>query len=266
MAFRLIGPGEFRMGSRGISADEEPVHVVRITQPFWLGETPVTQSQFAIWTAAECVTHKKHFENRPENPAESLSWRNAGAYCAWLAKAKSSELPDGFPLVCLPTEAEWEYACRADTETDYHTGDGEEALAEAGWFDEDFGTGSTHPVRGKSRNKFGLWDLHGNVWEWCHDVWDREAYCRRVDGVADPGARERIEEWSTRMVESALPRVLRGGSWFRSAVWCRSAYRYKVGPDDRNWNVGFRVCLVRGLVAGAEHEVAEAARDRTLRH
>ena len=128
MAFRLIPAGSFRMGSRGYSAWEEPVHCVKIPEPFWMAETPATQAQFALWTRAERIKHENHFKGHPEHPAESMDWQQAVAFCAWLAHVKAGELPEGFSLVCLPTEAEWEYACRAGTETEYYSGDGEAAL------------------------------------------------------------------------------------------------------------------------------------------
>ncbi len=143
MKFRKIEPGEFRMGSRGRFPDEEPVHLVKITQPFWLGETPVTQEQFAVWTDAEGIGHKNQFGGRPNHPAENLTWRDAITYCAWLGKVTWSQLPKDSRFACLPTEAEWEYACRAKTETEFYSGDGEEALRAVGWFGEGWASGST---------------------------------------------------------------------------------------------------------------------------
>jgi formylglycine-generating enzyme required for sulfatase activity len=258
LALRYLPPGEFRMGSRGYHPDEEPVHRVRITHGFWLGETPVTQAQFAVWTRAAGEPHENHFSGRPEHPAENLDWRQANRFCAWLGGAVA--LPEalrgaGFGRFCLPTEAEWEYACRAGTETEHHTGDGEEALAQAGWFGEDWQQGSTHPVGLKQANPWGLQDLHGNVWEWCHDAWDGAAYRGRADGVADPGSAARAADWReglARLVreDDGRHRVLRGGSWFDSARDCRAAYRGRYWPDARNRYRGFRVCLVPGPAAG----------------
>ena len=248
MAFRLIPAEEFIMGSRGHYFDEEPVHRVRIAEDFWMAETPVTQAQFGLWTLAAKVDHKNHFEGRSDHPAENMDWRQAVAYCEWLGRVKAAEMPEGCNLACLPTEAEWEYACRAGTETEYHTGDGETALAKAGWVGEAWAIGSTHPVGKKARNAFQLYDMHGNVDEWCHDAWDAVAYRGHVDGDLDPGWEERRREWQgglVQMTQSARTRVVRGASWFDSAWHCRSA--------DRNWyapvvclrQVGFRVCLVR---------------------
>jgi len=252
MAFRLIPPGEFRMGTRKAGwSSEEPAHTVRITQPFWLGETPVTQEQFDIWKRAEGVEHDHGFKGQPKNPAENLSWQYAIRFCSWLERGKRDELPAGFPLVCLPTEAEWEYACRARTDTAYCTGDGEDDLADAGWFRGN-SKGTTHPVGQKSPNDFGHHDMHGNVWELCHDEWDAEAYRKREDGVRDPGSLERLEEWRAglpTMLESSQPRVQRGGSRFDWAVICRSALRLWTRPDARDGRSGFRVCLARGRAA-----------------
>jgi formylglycine-generating enzyme required for sulfatase activity len=260
MAFRLIPAGSFRMGSRGESPDEEPIHRVRIKEPFWLAETPVTQAQFAEWTAAEGVEHENGFPGHPDRPAESMDWRQANACCAWLSQVipavRGNGLPPGYSLFCLPTEAEWEYVCRAGTETDYHTGDGEAALAEAGWFDKNSGA-ETHPVGQKRANTFGLHDLHGNVWEWCHGVYDGDAYRRRVDGDADPGAEIRTADWEAGLSVLNDPdddrlRVFRGGSWVSSAGWCRSAFRLGWRPVVRFGIRGFRVCLVRGPASQPE--------------
>jgi len=249
MAFRLIPPGMFRMGARGFDADEEPVHQVQIVEPYWLGETPVTQAQFAAWTLEETVEHRNGCVGVSERPAEHLDWRMAVRYCDWLARVvPKSKLPDGFGLFCLPTEAEWERACRAGTETEYHTGDGEAALAEAGWFDGNSGD-QIHKVGKMAPNGFGLYDMHGNVWEWCHDVWNPDAYRSRADGAWDSGREARQADWK-RGLEAVLAsdqlRAVRGGSWRHSAAFCRSAIRDGLGPYNRSWIFGFRVCLVRG--------------------
>ena len=261
MAFRLIPTGAFRMGNRGYYADEEPVHRVRIAEPFWMAETPVTQAQFGIWTQAESIERENHFKDRPEDPAENMDWRQAVAYCDWLTRAKGAEFPPGFRLACLPTEAEWEYACRAGTETEYYTGDGEAALAEAGWFYQGSENASTHPVGQRAPNEFQLLDLHGNVWEWCHDAWDGEAYRSRADGEQDAGEVARRRDWAAGlgpMLASDQTRVLRGGSWCNSAGDCRSAFRGGDRPVGRVRGVGFRVCLVRGP-AGQPDSQAEPA-------
>jgi formylglycine-generating enzyme required for sulfatase activity len=259
MAFRRIPAGSFRMGSRGNGFDEEPVHRIAIEE-FWMAETPVTQAQFAKWTHAEKVTHQNHFQeaDHRDHPAENMDWREANAFCHWLGRTvpgvPGNVMPPGFGLFCLPTEAEWEYACRAGTETDYYTGDGEAALAEAGWFGEERDSGSTHPVRRKRPNAFHLHDLHGNVDEWCHDLWDADAYRSRVDGDPDPGFALRSEDWKKGPEDVIDPqddrlRVIRGGAWYISAGFCRSAYRDWGGPDVRYRFQGFRVCLVRGPAA-----------------
>jgi len=146
--------------------------------------------------------------------------------------------PEGMTAACLPSEAQWEFACRAGSKTDYYTGDGDEALAEAGWYSETWESGSTHAVGQKKSNRWGLFDMHGNVVEWCRDVWDAGAYRGRPEGVEDPEC-----------VGEGRRRVQRGGSWLRSAVPCRAAYRLRVEAGFRNWDRGFRVCLARSLVA-----------------
>jgi formylglycine-generating enzyme required for sulfatase activity len=249
MPFRLIPAGVFRMGSRGDETREEPAHLVKIEQPFWLAETPVTQAQFALWTESEGIHHENKFKGHPTHPAENLDWRLAVGYCRWLTGVqadKMPEVPHADWFACLPTEAEWESACRAGTDTEYSSGDGEAALAGVGWYDEDWNSGSTHPVAQKPANKFGLHDLHGNVWEWCHDGWDAAAYRRQIDGDEDPWRSLRAADYATRweeMVQDSRLRVIRGGSWVGVAGGCRSAFRFGYEPGGRVGCFGFRVCL-----------------------
>jgi len=254
MPFREIPPGEFRMGQRGESENEEPVHLVKITRAFWMAETPVTQEQFALWTGAESVKHKNEFAGRAKNPAENMDWNEAMAFCRWFTEQYRGQFPEGMKLATLPSEAQWEYACRAGTDTEYHTGDGDAALAEAGWFGEKWGSGSTHPVAEKARNDFWLHDMHGNVWEWCADRWDEHAYRKRVDGwIADAA----MEVETTGAAGENPRRVLRGGSWFGPARSCRAAFRLRFEPGYRSRIYGFRLVLVPGPVAQPERGAPE---------
>ncbi|MFO0874441.1 MAG: formylglycine-generating enzyme family protein [Phycisphaerales bacterium] len=258
MAFRLIPAGTFRMGSRAESHDEEPIHLVRITRDFWMAETPVTQKQFALWTGSpdyrtwraargQSEEHTNEFEYRPNHPAERMTWDEAVGYCEWLMRQPGIDLPTGF-TAGLPSEAQWEYACRAGTETEYWSGDGEAALAEVGWYDGNSGN-QTHVVGEKGApNPWGLHDMHGNVSEWCRDAWVVDAYRRerRVDGSADP------ETTAADAGERNPDRVIRGGSWIYSARACLSAIRVGRWPVIPGRNQGFRCCLFPGPVAQAQ--------------
>ena len=205
LRFRLIKAGNFRMGQRGLSADEEPVHEVHVPADFYMAETPITQQQYRI-IAEHCLAELQAIEgNRginpsqfPKNgngnnhPVESVSWDEAGVICRWLTN--SGKLPSGYHA-SLPPESYWEYACRAGTETRFSFGDSERDLAQHGWFNENSG-GTTHPVAEKAPNPWGLYDLHGNVWEWCLDAWDPRAYSKRVDGA--PALALWNEDWAER--------------------------------------------------------------------
>jgi len=205
IAFRRIAVGEFTMGSRGYEVDEEPRHRVTISEDFWMAETPVTQAQFAVWTGSDdyaqwfaenaekldegAKPHASEFDGDPQLPAVSLSWYEALGFCGWL----NTRLALRDEHAALPTEAQWEYACRGgplNLQTEYWNGDGEAALDEIGWFAGNADSRS-HPVatRGPA-NPCGLFDLHGNVWEWCRDRFAEDIYPRRVDGVIDPLVRK----------------------------------------------------------------------------
>jgi formylglycine-generating enzyme required for sulfatase activity len=236
MQFRYIPVGEFQMGTRGESVREEPVHRVRLTQPFYLGQFPVTQAQYVAFRP----NHENGFFGDSRRPVEQVSWYDATEFCAWLNDRTKVAWPSGLEgfTAQLPSEAQWEYACRGRTETQFYTGDGGTALGAAGWHHGNSDR-KTHPVGLKQPNAYGLYDMHGNVEEWCADAWLADAYKLRVDGVCDPKVTEKD-------VEGDVLRVFRGGSWIDKAWDCRAADRGWGRPEDRDWYLGFRVCLFPG--------------------
>jgi formylglycine-generating enzyme required for sulfatase activity len=253
----------FLMGSRGYDTAEEPRHRVVIPAPFYLGVTPLTQAQFGEWTgsgayrewrgsdaAGEVETHRNYFEKegeeRKDYPAEDMTWDEARGYCEWLNAVCGSAIPEGYRF-CLPNEAQWEYACRAGTQTEYWNGDGEAALAEVGWYEENSDS-RTQRVRSRGgANPWGLHDMHGNVWEWCEDVWDARAYAKRRH---DWEARAWTTNYAGMGADKEPQRVGRGGSWFYSAWFCRSAVRSWWDPRHRFGLRGFRLCLSPVPVVG----------------
>jgi len=236
-------PEGFLMGARGFEApnglrfpEEEPRHRVVIPKAFYLGKFPVTQAQFACFRRE----HRNRFHGNPSHPAENVSWDDAQEFVTWV-NARGI-LTDGL-VARLPWEAEWEYACRAGTETQYGNGNGEGALHEVGWYEEN-SQGTTQPVGLKRANPWGLRDMHGNVWEWCEDVYDARAYAKRSDGwtareweKTDAGKDAKLDK------DGRPSRVVRGGSWFGAAGWCRAAFRYWGHPHVRVRYQGFRVLL-----------------------
>ena len=244
MTFCWIPPGEFRMGSRYEYPDEQPVHRVEFEQGFWLGRTPVTQRQYAL-----CFPdHDNGFPNKPNHPAESMTWNDARQFCDWLTEERLPTSESSKCIADLPTEAQWEYGCRAGTETDYYTGDGEQALARAGWYSGN-ANGRTHEVWQPGReesdfkipNAFGLFDMHGNVDEWCRDVYVEHAYrhgAARYGHVEPPGVDAPEGDNG--------PRVIRGGAWDCHPRDCRSAFRDWSHPGIRYHVRGFRVGLFPG--------------------
>jgi formylglycine-generating enzyme required for sulfatase activity len=215
--------GMFWMGSRGYNASEEPRHRVRITRPFYMAVFPVTQHQWrSVAQAADTNLDPSPSKFDGDlRPIESVSWHDAGQWCQALQSSgclsglidRKGDVISG-AQICLPTEAQWEYACRAGTETEYHGGDGEVALAEVGWY-EGNSSDSTQPVGLLKPNAFGLYDMHGNVWEWCRDAWDEHPYKRRVEGICDPVVN----------ADDDTDRVFRGGSWIDEPWYCRAACR-----------------------------------------
>ena len=220
MKLTLLPSGRFRMGSKSGASDEEPQHEVMLTKWFMLGLHEVTQSQYERVMGKNPSSFKG-----ANNPVEWVSWEDAVKFCQKLS-ALPAEKAAG-RVYRLPTEAEWEYACRAGTTTKYSFGDDDTELGNYAWFSGNSGK-TSHPVGGKQPNAWGLYDMHGNVWEWCQD-W----YGDYPSGaVTDPTG-----------AASGSGRVGRGGSWFITAEFCRSALRGRYYPSSRYYYFGFRVSL-----------------------
>jgi formylglycine-generating enzyme len=246
--------------------DEHPQHSVRITKPFYLGTYHVTRGQFRQFVAdtgyktdaeksekpgaygwdpdkKEAGFNEKYswrnagFEQTDEHPVVNVSWNDAVAFCKWLSKKEGKTYR-------LPTEAEWEYACRAGTTTRYYNGDDPETLAEVGnvadvaakvkfpdwtWtIKANDGYAFTAPVGKFKPNAFGLYDMQGNAWQWCMDWYSREYYAKStIDDPTGP--------------DSGFERVIRGSSWNGGPGNARSASHYRCTPDDRFNLAGFRV-------------------------
>jgi formylglycine-generating enzyme required for sulfatase activity/predicted Ser/Thr protein kinase len=249
-----IEPGEFLMGAPEGEAEaldsEKPQHTVRITRPFYLGKYEVTQAQYkqvapkdsapSYFSAEGVGKDKVQGMDTSRFPAECVSWNDATAVCDRLNREHLSGLPEalrkaGYQFK-LPTEAQWEYACRAGTTTPFSFG--KELTSTQANYGGGF-TGTTKNVGSYPKNAWGLFDMHGNVWEWCEDSYDAEAYKKR----AAPG--KIIEDPKNPDKAAEDRRVLRGGSWFNLASFCRAAYRYRYRyePGYRNFNCGFRVAL-----------------------
>jgi formylglycine-generating enzyme required for sulfatase activity/predicted Ser/Thr protein kinase len=221
--------GEFLMGSPDSDSDawsdEKPQHRVRITRPFYLGVTEVTQGQYR----AVMGQNPSHFRGSDDLPVEMVSWEEAQAFCARLNEQEKEQLSG--ERYRLPTEAEREYACRAGTTTRFSFGDANSGLDDHGWFGSNSG-GQTHPVGQKRPNPWGLFDMHGNVWEWCEDGYDDKYYVSSP--AADPPG-----------PSQAAFRVVRGGSWFDLPAYARSTFRGSRAPEFRNAGIGLRVARVQ---------------------
>lgn len=210
----VIPAGWFEMGSQKGAPDESPVHKVWVSA-FWMDRYEVVQEQFKKYQFPD----PSHFKN-PKNPLEQINWTDAAMYCNERSRAEGLEpCYDQETWDCnfassgyrLPTEAEWEYACRAGTNSQYSFGNDTGRLKDHAWF-ADSSSGKTHPVGQTKANPWGLYDMHGNVAEWCNDLYSKDYYAQSPQ--RDPrGPRDGKE------------RVLRGGAWNSGAHACRSTYR-----------------------------------------
>jgi len=250
----LVQAGTFKMGSENDGSDEKPVHEVYV-DAFYMDLYEVTVGKFKKFveatgyqTDAEKNADKRNWRydaagnivgsDKMTLPVIYVSWNDATEYGKWLSRTTGAKYR-------LPTEAEWEYAARGGHKSPYEVGKGNvhigkyqyagsDNLDEVGWYDEN-SNGTTHPVAAKKPNELGLYDMSGNVYEWCRDWHDAKYYdeCKKKGTVKNPEG-----------PETGSSRVLRGGSWYGVAQYCRSADRYHGGPDDRRDDLGFRLVFV----------------------
>jgi formylglycine-generating enzyme required for sulfatase activity len=215
---RWIKPGEFMMGSpkgeEGRFEAESPAHLVTLTQGYWLADSQVTQE---LWTSI-AGTNPSRFPG-DTNPVEQISWSECQK---WLPKVLK-KVPT--LQLSLPTEAQWEYACRAGSQTAYCFGEDPKELTKYGWFNEN-AEGKTHSVKQLQPNGWGLYDMHGNVWEWCSDRYGDYAASAQSDPTGPA---------------NGTSRVVRGGCWLDPARNLRSAFRLGFAPGARYFYLGFRL-------------------------
>jgi formylglycine-generating enzyme required for sulfatase activity len=218
MKLTWIPPGTFQMGS--IYFDNSKPHPVKITKGFDMGVYEVTQEQYQKVMG----TNPSHFTGEDNLPVETVSWDNALEFCKKLSQKEGKTYR-------LPTEAEWEYACRAGTTTQFSFGDDESQLGDYAWYDKNSGK-KTHPVGTKKPNAWGLYDMHGNVWEWCQDWYAKDWYSK---GPTENPLNERYGDKKFR--------VISGGGWYGDSYDCRVSYRDGRRPNYRYVGHGFRVVL-----------------------
>jgi formylglycine-generating enzyme required for sulfatase activity len=223
MKLKLVPAGSFMMGApseeRG-RRDREHWSEVTISRQFWLGVHPVTQPQYEQVMGANPSLFK--VGNRP---VEHISWADAVDFCGRMSKLPEEKAAGR--AYRLPTEQEWEYACRAGSSTVFGFGDDPRELVDFGWF-ADNSNDQTQPVGKKRPNAWGFYDMHGNVFEWCQNWY-----------IACPASAATAPS----RLSTASFRMLRGGCWVSAAEYCRSAYRHASQQSDRFSFTGFRVAL-----------------------
>lgn len=234
--FVLIKAGDFLMGAsendKEAYPSEKPQHQVTISKDFYISKFEVTQKQWEDVMGYSCydLDRSNPFYNlpgmkeritKPDHPA-TVSWEDAQKF---ISKLNEKE---GKNIYRLPTEAEWEYAAKAGTTTAYSFGDDKKDLDKYAWYGGDFSTGGTHPVGKKLPNPWGLYDVHGNVWEWVQD-WYSEDYFAHSPQTDPKGP------------DTGSNKVVKGGSWHATADSWRSSFRKPYTPDYRGISIGFRV-------------------------
>ena len=225
MTFVLMPAGEFDMGSplneEGRNDDEGPIHHVKFSKAFYMSETEVTQNEWGQFMYLGDLTD---IPGWPSLPVSKGSWNDVQEFIKMLNEKEKTQ------KYRLPSEAEWEYAARAGTTTRYSFGDDESKLGVHAWYIENSDE-KAHNVAAKKPNPWGLYDMHGNVYEMVQDIYQTDYSGAPADGSS----------WE----KNGSNRVVRGGSWSGNSFLCRSALRKKIPPDTPYTNVGFR--LVRDL-------------------
>jgi formylglycine-generating enzyme required for sulfatase activity len=237
IAMTWIPAGKFRMGSPTTEKDRffnEEQAVVTLAQGFWIGKYEVTQGQWRALMKTSPWHALPNVQEGSDYPATFVSWEDAMKFCNALTKASrgTGQPPAGWEYA-LPTHAQWEYACRAGTTTRYSFGNADSELAEYAWYGDNSGEGAdayAHRVGQKRPNPWGLYDVHGNVAEWCVDE-DR--------------SKPETDFQRAQYAAYGQPRVIVGGSWLAPAQSCRSAFNSAAWKSDRSAYLGFRVALLR---------------------
>ncbi|NKB68349.1 MAG: SUMF1/EgtB/PvdO family nonheme iron enzyme [Candidatus Latescibacteria bacterium] len=229
MVFVRLPPGTFTMGSplseSGRTPDEGPQHEVTISRGFWMGKFEVTQAQWEAVMGTAPWSGQTYVQSHPDHPAVYISWNSAQSFIAQLNQAEGSQ------VYRLPTEAEWEYAARAGTQTPWSFGEDESQLWDYAWYTAntwDAGEEYAHAVGTKLANPWGLHDMHGNVWEWVSD-WFAEDYYSRSPSVDPQGP------------EFGTNHVMRSGRFSYFAQRVRSAHRFRHAANHTRWGLGVRI-------------------------
>ena len=231
MEFKLIPAGTFTMGDAS-GWDNETPHEVTLSKPFKMGVHEVTQAQYEQVMGVNPSKFKG-----ADNPVETVSWYDAIAFCRRLSALPTEKAAGN--VYRLPTEAEWEYACRAGTTTKFSFGDDDSEFEHYGWYYENSGN-KPHQVGSKQPNAWGLYDMHGSVFEWCQD-WYGDYPSGSLTNPTGATSGSGVAQAVGKAVDSL--RVLRGGCWRYPSENCKSAYRSVFGPSMSTSYMGFRVCL-----------------------
>ncbi len=248
LKLKLIPPGEFWIGGKpefqdyskgGASAGEPPLKII-ITKPFYMGIYPVTQAQ---WLSI-MKNNPSKFQKGGDYPVENVSWDDCQNFIEILNKKNLHDLTEW--EFRLPTEAEWEYACRAGSDTQYYWGN--KFSDKYCWYSGN-SSRSTQPVGKKKPNNFGLFDMSGNVWEWCEDGYELDFYNQNFTLNNQGYDSEHYRYVEDPLCEEGSRRVIRGGSWYNDSVCCRSAHRGDRDQSSRYNSLGFRLALSPGRAA-----------------
>ena len=219
--------GTFQMGSDAGDKDEKPVHSVALSD-YYIGETEVTQE---LWSAVMGAEDIPSYWKGDRMPVDMVDWSSCNEFIEKLNHFLAGQLPAGYEF-SLPSEAQWEYAARGGNKSMSYAFSGSNDLSEVAWFDMT-SEGQTHEVKRSAPNELFLYDMSGNVWEWCKDSYSATFYSAN-------------KNWSNPVNEMpGLRHVLRGGSWFRNAKSCTVSYRYYYSSGTCPASYGFRLALVR---------------------